>query len=82
MKPNFGEQIYFADGLRGFPPSLKTNFNMLKFFFGWQKGTNQCLFVVRFFDRQFLAEYDCQNGETFPVRPKPMIRDSKKTCGC
>ena len=62
MKPNFGDQIYFADGLRGSPPSLKTNLNMLKLFFSWQKGANQCLFAVRFFDGRFLAECDCHTG--------------------
>lgn len=34
---------------------------MLKVFC-WQKGTNQFLFVVRFIDEQFLAEYDCHTG--------------------
>lgn len=33
MNPNFGEHIYFADSLRGFLPSFKTNFSMLKVFF-------------------------------------------------
>ena len=37
MKPNFGEHMHFADGLRGFPPSFKTNFNMLKVFFVGKK---------------------------------------------
>ena len=37
MNPNFGEHIYFADSLRGFLPSFKTNFNMLKVFFVGKK---------------------------------------------
>ena len=80
MKPTFGEHIYFADGLRGFPP----NFIMLKVFC-WQKGTNQFLFVVLFLDGHFLAEYDChteirdsgefQDGAIVPWAPygNPMV---------